>query len=329
MAKWESTTLYEKTPDIRQKPLITSHSLPDLFEPLKPFFPPEIEEVLEYFSNPFEEGEEFREFAAKALVASESLLTFSREYNTEFALPKILPSTPVALQMPAEIEQLKTLLQKVLSHFTKKAKLTFFIQKLNDREENYFDKQQRQTFFFNCLEEIERGIQRLESAYKEVSDETSLAYNGEVLHVSCLLLERSLLALISYHAVNGENGKHKIFQSVSSGAQVRAFKYVHHLKTLSDTLKTHLAENLSANPLFTEEMDQVIKSLQTYNMKTHRYLSSDESPLGVSLKKLHNEIILGTGNRSHFNTFRDTHTHPLLSSAVKTTIKLIKALPLI
>ena len=315
---------FEKTTDLRAQQKLASHSLPDLFEPLSHLFNPELKTVIDYFSQDTH-NEELRLFSAKAFLASESLLTFSKNRSEEFALTKAVPSTSLVLEMPEEVFQLISLLETIRSRLSKMRQFTIFVQR-SDTEED-FSLKQRQYFLFTCLERIEKGMSRLQDAFKEVKEETPLAFSAEVLHASALFLENSLLTLISYFSIQGDDGGHKIFQKVSTHTQTRSFKYVHHLKILSDILRAHFADLGSSEPLFDTEMDEVIITLQLYNPKTHRYLAHDESPLGRAFKKLHDDTRWRTGVSVEFRDFRESHTHPILIKAINTTIKLLNALP--
>ena len=88
---------------------------------------------------------------------------------------------------------------------------------------------QRDLFFSTCLDNMERAASRLQKAFDEVTADTPVAYSSELCHASGLLLENALQVLIAYHAIPGEDGSHKIFDTIVSRMQ-RTVRQVHNLR---------------------------------------------------------------------------------------------------
>lgn len=326
LAKQESAYLFEKTNDWKEQQRVASHALLDLFQPLESTFDPQVRPILSYFSSP---GDQVRENVGKALVVCEHLLT--RQKLEPFLLAPPAPSQAPRIAIPSEIEQSMTRLEAQLvemrENLTHKEHFyALFVQRV-DREEQLRDVIRRQFFMLECLSNLERAHQRLKGALSEATEETPLAYGGELLHAGANFIEHALLMLISYHGIKGEDGGHKIFQKVSSQTQNRMIKYVHHLKTLMEILRAYFEEYFPGQELFDGEMREVVELLQNYNSRTHRYLAQDGSPLGKAFRKLHEETGWQTDIAKEFEAFRQTHAHPILLKAIQTTEKLLKAFP--
>ena len=176
---------------------------------------------------------------------------------------------------------------------------------------------------------MEKTVGRLQAALVEGKEDVPLAYCGELCHTTALLMENALSMLIAYHRIPGDAGEHKLFQKVSSQTQTRMIRHVHHLKQLGEILQKHFEKDYPDSDLFADPaLQKSIEELQTYNIRTHRYLGQDQTPIGKEFKRLHTEMQWGGEMSPAFKTFRDEYIHKNVLDALTATMKLLKALPL-